>query len=339
MLSWLGNALSALMGAKHQRVDAEPQPPAEVKQVVANSLRLVKDRNLPRATELLAMSFLPAHDLGSFPTLSRDMYKLVRAYFAQLRSFTLQDVPTYEMRDVVFLWAKLDDDEPHRTAVSLLQHCRQLRTLDLSASFISDKWKQLQEHIAEVVGFNKDSLTAFKSGRTSPLVLVALAECRRLVEFNDALLAVKLYDSDWHKERLQPRQRQLYEQKAYGQFVWQILEANRQSLTRLDLGVAEETGFFGLGPASPPQLNLTWLAVVFTAGTCSGVTSCFSRVPHLALLRRSAAARAQALARHTRRRPGPREKRLREHAGVPGPARQSASSQDSATPSASSWAA
>jgi hypothetical protein len=156
---------------------------------IANSLRLVKRANLPRPLELLVLSFVPVWELGAFTTLSKDMNELVIVFFKQLHQFELCDWE--DLRDAFELLTArpLEDPCDHadsaRTAVSLLRHCRQLRSLKMFSGLTHRKWGAVDALIAGTIRTNAASLRHVACS-TSLLVLSALATCTHLTNLRDA---------------------------------------------------------------------------------------------------------------------------------------------------------
>jgi hypothetical protein len=149
----------------------------ESKAAPANSLRLVRQSNLPRPVELLVLSFLPFMELHKLSELSTDMGRLVQSLFASLRSFSLFD-PDWilgERPDLRCVWS----------ALSLLQHCRQLQHLSLNKAF-NVKHDQPQAACSVIA---RNALTLETCDVDTTLVHMALlAQCQRLTKFDECAI-------------------------------------------------------------------------------------------------------------------------------------------------------
>lgn len=162
---------------KKQRVDGPGGAAAELprRAQLVNSLRLLPTANLPLQNELSILEFLSCDELGELPFLSKDMYSLVQAFFAAMKSFNLGK-----------LTEESDELQGADTCLSLLRFCSQLRVLDLNAEPLTRDIMESESQICDIIIRNNERLEHFEAAEYTLTMLSALSSCRNLTSFRES---------------------------------------------------------------------------------------------------------------------------------------------------------
>lgn len=147
---------------KKRRIDEKT-----ARKLDTNTLGLVRGKYLPRHLELAILAFAGPHECVQLVTASKDMYELVKAFFKQLRSCTIDEENDLD-------WFK---------PVRLFRFCRQLRTLRVRSS----GWTRSKSHraVTDMIRKNSKTLEVFDSPLCMTFeALAALSKCRSLTSVN-----------------------------------------------------------------------------------------------------------------------------------------------------------
>lgn len=132
------------------------------KATAANSLQLVRGKNLPVSLEFSVLRFLTIGECADLLLLSKDTQRMVQERFKLLRALRIYSAD-------------------HPQAISMLRFCRQLRVLSIFCSFGKHEMR-VRQLLADALKQNATTMEDFH-GNSSAEVLSALAGCRNLTVF------------------------------------------------------------------------------------------------------------------------------------------------------------